>query len=263
MTEGIKMEKTNISAPLTTEKVREHGGRMIALLGLATSPVGVVFVSDPAPVAPEYRRLESHRYCQALMLARRGQKVFLDGEGMACPAAAAAFGFRPLPEGLRSGKGLVGFGIVADPLVGREMFARMPHLEAGRIHHLELFPLDGADAVPQVIVVEGEVEKLMWLVLGYLHATGGARVQATTAVLQATCVDGTIIPYLEGRLNFGFGCYGCRDATDLADGESIIGFPASFLAPIVAHLEYLGAKALPAARGKRAWQALGKKQGCS
>jgi len=160
------------------------------------------------------------------------------------------------PEGLRSGKGLVGFGIVSDPSVGRRMFADMPCLEAAQIHHLELFPLERTDCIPQVIVVEGEVEQLMWLVLGYLHATGGQRVIATTAVLQAACVDATIIPFIEERLNFGFGCYGCRDATDMTAGESILGFPVSFLAPIVTHLEYLNAKALPAARGKKAWRSL-------
>jgi uncharacterized protein (DUF169 family) len=53
------------------------------------------------------------------MKARHGKSVILDSEGIACAAAAAAFGFRPLPEGLRSGKGLVGFGIVSDEAVGK------------------------------------------------------------------------------------------------------------------------------------------------
>jgi len=245
---------------LTIDEVREAGRKIVSILGLTTFPVGVHFVADDLLPAGALR-LESHRYCQALMLARQGQTVVLDGEGISCPAAAAAFGFYPLPEGLRSGKGLVGFGIVSDPAVGRRMFEDMPCLEAGRIHHLELFPLEQADSIPHVVVVEGEVEKLMWLVLGYLHATGGQRVTAHTAVLQATCVDATLIPFLESRLNFGFGCYGCRDATDLADGESIVGFPVSFLAPIVTHLEYLNANAIPTSRGKKAWHALGKKHG--
>ena len=241
----------------TIDEVREADRKIASILGLTTFPVGVHFVAD-ALLPSGLIRLESHRYCQALMLARQGQTVVLDGEGISCPAAASAFGFRPLPEGLRSGKGLVGFGIVSDPAVGRRMFADMPRLEAGQIHHLELFPLERADCIPQVVVVEGEVEQLMWLVLGYLHATGGQRVTASTAVLQATCVDATIIPFLEERLNFGFGCYGCRDATDLATGESIIGFPVSSLAPTLTHLEYLNANAIPTSRGKKAWRFLKK-----
>jgi uncharacterized protein (DUF169 family) len=35
-----------------------------------------------------------------------GRNVVLDAEGISCPAAAAAFGFRLLPAQLRSGKHL-------------------------------------------------------------------------------------------------------------------------------------------------------------
>lgn len=96
----------------------------------------------------------------------------------------------------------------------------------------------------------------MWISLAYLHATGGERVQSSTAVLQATCVDSTIIPYLENRLNLGYGCYGCRDATDLGANETVLGFPAPMLPAIMKHLEYLAQKAIPASRSKKAWAAL-------
>jgi len=86
--------------------------------------------------------------------------------------------------------------------------------------------------LPDLVVVEDEVEKLMWLILSYMHAQGGERVHSSTAVLQATCVDSTVIPYLEKMLNFSFGCYGCRDATDMAHGEAMLGFPASYLPDI-------------------------------
>ena len=36
-----------------------------------------------------------------------------------------------------------------------------------------------------------------------------------------------------------FGCYGCRDATDVRGGEALIGFPSRLLGPITDHLEYL------------------------
>lgn len=253
------------------ETVGEHGAqayqaggaRMRAILGLSGAPVGVRFLTD-GERPDQAQVLEQHRYCQGLMLARRGESVLLDEEGIACPAAAAAFGFRPLPEGLRSGKGLVGFGIVADEEVGRRMFEAMPRLERGSIRALHLFPLGPADdgnhqataGVPDVVVVEDEVEKLMWISLSYLHATGGDRVSSSTAVLQATCVDSTIIPYLERRLNQSYGCYGCRDATDLEGEEAALGFPATMLPEVVEHLEYLARKAIPTSRSKKVWRAL-------
>jgi uncharacterized protein (DUF169 family) len=85
--------------------------RMKDILGLAAQTVGVKFIAAGAGAPENAEILERHRYCQALMLARRGHKVFLNAEGLACPAAAAAFGFRELPEPLKTGKGLVGFGM--------------------------------------------------------------------------------------------------------------------------------------------------------
>ena len=241
-------------------EIRDYGARMISILGLSSSPVGVRLLGKDAMTPPEAERLLQHRYCQALMKARRGGNVLLDGEGISCPAAAAAFGFRTLPPGLQSGEGLIGYGIVSDSAVGRQMFIDMPRLQAGKIGRLHLFPLEKAQWVPDLVVVEDEVEKLMWIVLSYLHAKGGHRVPATTAVLQATCVDATLIPLLEDRLNFGYGCYGCRDATDIGNKETVLGFPIRFLPLIVEHLEFLGQKAIPTSRSKKAWHALQKQK---
>lgn len=109
------------------------------------------------------------------MRARHGESVLLDGEGIACPAAASAFSFRPLPEGLASGKGLVGFGIVQDPATGRTMFEGMTRLAPGSTWALLACPLARAPALPDVVVVEGPAEALMWIALADLNVAGGAR----------------------------------------------------------------------------------------
>jgi len=238
------------------ETVREAGVQLKAFLGLSASPVGVRLVFHPKPILEHVKQLHQHRYCQALMKARQGETVILDAEGISCPAAAAAFGFRPLPEGLKSGQGLVGYGIVSDPLVGQKMFANMPSLTQGLLARLELYPLDQAPELPDIVVVEGEVEQLMWINLAYLNTVGGDRLHGSTAILQATCVDSTIIPYLENRLNFGFGCYGCREATDLCANETVIGFPAALLTDIVKHVIFLSQKAIPNSRSKKIYRSL-------
>jgi len=251
---------TTEQEPLTPERVRALGSRMRSLLELVGSPVGVRLLFDEKESPASAHALAHHRYCQAVMKARRGEHVTLDKEGLSCPAAAAAFGFKPLPAQLRSGKGLVGFGIVADPEVGKAIFDHMPHLEPDALKLLDVFPLDKAEAVPDIVIVEDTIESLMWLTLAYMHATGGERVSGTTAVLQAVCADSTIIPYQQQRLNFGYGCYGCREATDIGPNETVVGFPASFLPPIVEHLAFLHEKAMPISRSKRALAALERTQ---
>lgn len=242
------------------DKIRAVGIRMVSILNLSSSPVGVRFLSEQSELPVDVRVLNHYRYCQALMLARRGEHVLLDRHGIACPAAAAAFGFRPLPKELQSGRGLVGFGIVQDTAVGQRMFDHMPRLESGWLRQLHLYPLDHAEYEPDLVVVEDEVEKLMWIGLAYLNVIGGERVEASTAILQAACVDSTIIPYQEHRLNFSYGCYGCRDATDIGQNEAALGFPADLLPAVGESLEYLAQKAIPTSRGKKAFAAIERRE---
>ena len=236
---------------MNTEEIRAFGTFLKETLELGSFPVGVSFLKKGEPSEGEL--LTKHRYCQALMMARRGKTVLLDGGGICCPAAAKAFGFAALPEKLESGEGLVGFGIVAHPATGKRMFEGIPHLEKGSVASVELAPLERAARIPDVVVIEDEVERLMWIALANLNLQEGMRVETSTAVLQATCVDATVLPYLEKRLNLSYGCYGCRDATDILPGESVLGFPVEMLPSIVGEVERLSKKAMPISRGKRAY----------
>ena len=231
---------------------------MVQAVGLESAPVAVFLLSPDADMAPfaGWTAVERHRYCQALMKARGGERVILEADELACPAAAKAFGFKPLPQALQTGKGLVGFGIVAEPESGANMFSGMTCLEPGTVARLALCPLAEAPALPDVVVVEGPPEQLMWLLLAEVNLRGGERLLGSTAVLQATCVDATIIPYLEQRLNFTMGCYGCREATDLEPAETVVGFPGARLAQLADSLAFLSEKAVPRSRAKRAHEAL-------
>ncbi len=239
----------------------EHARIMKSILELKSEPVAVWLVNSS--VVPEsfstWEQLSSHRYCQALMRARQGESVILDGDGLSCPAAAAAFGFKPLPEGLANGHGLVGFGIVPEPNTGVTMFQGMTNLSPHSIHTIAVSPLAKSPSLPDIIVVEGEPEQLMWLLLADQNLDGGKRRAGDTAVLQATCVDCTIIPYVEQRMNFTLGCYGCREATDLATSEAALGFPGSRLEGIIEQLILLEKKAMPRSRSKNVYSRLASK----
>jgi uncharacterized protein (DUF169 family) len=239
---------------VTMPQSATQGSVLRDLLGDGADPVAV-FLLPPGQdtgAFSGFTAVRGHRYCQALMRARHGESVLLEPAGLSCPAAAAAFGFRPLPPQLANGKGLVGFGIVAEAAVGERMFAAMPRFDDRSIASIALCPLCLAPRLPDVVVVEGPAEVLMWLLLADLNVHGGERRMGNTAVLQATCVDATVIPHLEQRLNFSLGCYGCREATDLAPGETVLGFPGALLDPLLGGLEMLRSKAVPRSRAKLA-----------
>jgi uncharacterized protein (DUF169 family) len=240
------------------DDLQQQSNLLKKLVGFEHDPIGVFLLKADSDLQPfaHYERVQRHRYCQLLMKARHGKSVLLEDAEIACPAAARAFGMRELPEGLAHGKGLVGFGIVAVPETARRMFEKMPQLPRGAVKYIAAAPLQQCTAVPDVIVVEDEPEKLMWLLLADLNLAGGERRVASTAVLQATCVDSTVIPLLENRLNFSLGCYGCREATDISPTEAVLGFPGARLADIVRVLGFLSEKALPRARAKNAFSAL-------
>lgn len=230
------------------------------ILGLNTSIVGVKFIFSESEIPTKAKKLHGHRYCQALMKARHAQHVLLDAEGIACPAAAAAFGFKPLPEGLKTGKGLVGFGIVNQENTGKTMFENMTVLPQGKLKALYLFPLETAEIEPDIVVVEDETEKLMWFALANLNMKGGNRVESSTAILQAACVDATTIPYIKQKFNMSMGCYGCRDATDIGPNETVLGFPFKEFLPIADNIAFLNQKAIPKSRSKNALAILKKKR---
>ena len=240
-----------------TPRMFPPGRHIQALLGLESSPVAVFFISSSSDWTrfEGFQSLSAHRYCQALMKARHGESVCLKPEELHCPAAAAAFGFRPLPEKLACGQGLVEFGIVRTAERGRQMFESMSRLPPSQYQGLALSPLEDVRDVPDVVVLEASPEPLMWLLLAYFNLTG-LRVVGDTAILQATCVDSTVIPFLSGRLNFSFGCYGCRDATDLAPSEALVGFPGKILQELEEQLVFLAGKAMPHVRLKGAYHLL-------
>jgi uncharacterized protein (DUF169 family) len=233
--------------------IRAAANKLKEVLGLETEPVAV-FLLRPGAETPldRFAAVTGHRYCQLLMRARRGESLRLMPEGLACPAAASAFGFKPLPEGLATGKGLCGFGIVAEADTGKAMFEGMTRLPPGSAGGLAACPLGEAPSLPDVVVVEGPPEPLMWIVLADLNVGGGRRRRGDTAVLQATCVDATVIPHVEQRLNFSLGCYGCREATDMDAHETILGFPGAALTALVGALEKLNDKAVGRSRAKAA-----------
>lgn len=61
------------------ENLEKYAKEMKEILNLETEPVAVFLLRDVSDesVFSEFKELENHRYCQALMRARRGEAVKL------------------------------------------------------------------------------------------------------------------------------------------------------------------------------------------
>lgn len=224
------------------------------ILGLKYEPIAVKFFEDRVQL-DGFDTPSERRYCQVLMGAREGKRYLLTADNIACPAAAWALGFKEPPATLSSGEMPFKMGIFGSPQAVKNTLNSMSRLPMGKYKMLACCPLGEAPFEPDVIVLESDVEHLMWVALALLFDTGG-RLSLDTAILQATCVDASIIPFVDQRFNASLGCYGCREATNLAEGECVLGFPIKDLEKIVSSLEKLNEKAIPRVRGKTVYKAL-------
>jgi uncharacterized protein (DUF169 family) len=204
----------------------EYTTKLKEILELEREPVGVKFLKEKEKqnLKDNYDDVTKTRYCQALMRAGKGEKIMVTSENISCPASAAAFGLKPLPEMLSSGQMLYNMGLFATPEAGRKAMEGMTRLNLGDYHAVILSPLGDMEVEPDVVVIESKPEHLMWVSLASIYETG-ERLQFNSAIFQATCVDSTVIPFVTGNLNSSLGCYGCRDATNIRDEENLIGIP--------------------------------------
>ena len=229
--------------------------KLMDILSLDKPPLGVRFVKAGDTDDGTWRAEKRLRFCQALMLAIKGEKVKLTPENITCPASAAAFGFKPLNEKLLNGEMMFTMGLFGNPQAAAKTTGLMPRLEQGSLSAVLVARLAAFDTMPDVVVVEATPEKLRWIALADIFDAGG-RHAIETGVFQATCIDSAVMPFVRQKLNFCLGCYGCRDATDIEHAETVLGFPAASLDRIAAALEKLSQKAMPRSRNKTAFRAL-------
>jgi len=195
---------------------------MKEILGLRYSPIAIKFMKELPPHLEKFAK-KPMRACQMLMEAKHGNTAVLTPENTSCPAAMAAFNFAPLPEKISSGKMLCNLGLFLSEEAGRKTMKEIPRLKE-QIRAVLAMPLEKADFEPDVVVIEDKAEIIMWLLLADIYREGG-RHSLSTSVIQACCVDVTAYVYLHGKTNASFGCYGCREASDLKDDEAMIGIP--------------------------------------
>ena len=232
----------------------EISTKIKSILNLDREPVGVRFIkaTDNIELKDIYDNKTKSRYCQALMRSGNGEKIMLTSENIACPASAAAFGLKPLPEMLSSGQMLLNMGLFATAEAGSKAMESMTRLTQGEYSKVILCSLKDMEVEPNVVVIESKPEHLMWISLASIYETGD-RLHTSSAIFQATCVDATVIPFVTDEINSSLGCYGCREATNIEDSENLIGIPFKKLEALVKNLEKLSEKPMKKARGKEAF----------
>ncbi len=218
-------------------------------LGLRWKPVAVTLIpkGDPMPHVPVPRvRL---RYCQSLIMARRGKSILMPPTAHSCPDGTSILGLSKVPQKLASGDIYVQFGKVANKEAAMRLVRERPVLPEESIGATLVTPLDRTVMKPDVVAIMAPPETMMWLCMSSTYYTG-SRSSFKMGSYNAQCVETTVYPYTTGEINMSLGCYGCRAISDLGDDCMFMGIPTGKLPLIIDGLRHLAKKAIPDARSR-------------
>ncbi|MDD2216632.1 MAG: DUF169 domain-containing protein [Eubacteriales bacterium] len=227
--------------------------KLNTVLGMENQAVGIKFLKENE-VIPGYDNENKYTFCQFIMKARKGEKLLVTSDTIACANGGSALGLLPIPEKLMNGDFLSHLGTFEKKGAANTM-SIMPRFKQNQFSAIALAPLKDVDFDPDIIVLETVPEQLMWLSLATIYEEGG-RHQFSSSISNGTCVDIVVVPYLTKKLNVSLGCYGCRNATNIPDHHLLAGFPANQLESILDALDKISEKAIPRTREKRAYMRL-------
>ncbi len=189
------------------------------------------------------------RHCQSLIVARRGNSLYMPPRSHACPDGAGILGIVEMSDKLRSGELYLLFKKMPTLETAQKMISSRPEFPPGSYQATLLAPLDQAEFEPDVIVFTLVPEQAMWLCCAQTY-DNGQRQFFQTSGYNSACADLIIQPMKTGLMNISFGCYGARASSELGDSEMFLSVPVHSLEGMVRSLERLGKKSIPEERRK-------------
>lgn len=189
------------------------------------------------------------RHCQSIIVARRGNCLYMPPRSHACPDGSGILGLVEMSPKLRSGELYLLFKKMPNLETAQKMIASRPEFPAGSFEATLLAPLAKADFEPDVVIFTLWPEQAMWLCCAQTYANG-QRQNFLTSGFNSACADLVIQPMNSGKMNISFGCYGARASSEIDDFELYLSVPVQMLEPIVESLRKLGQKSIPEERRK-------------
>lgn len=230
-------------------RYKEYASDLDRILKLRWKPVAVTLIQkdEPLPHVPVPRvRL---RYCQALIMARRGKQILMPPSSHACPDGTSILGLTKIPPKLAAGDIYYKLGKVASREAAQTLVHGRSALPEESIRATLVTPLDNPVMRVDIVVIIAPPETMMWLCMASTYLTG-KRMNFQMSSYNAQCLETTLYPYTTQEVNLSLGCYGCRAISDLSDDLMFMGIPLEKMEQLIEGLTHLGRKAIPDARFK-------------
>lgn len=214
--------------------------RIERALKMHKNPVALRLIRSDEDVEPSLVKMEVPvRHCVSISMAALGASLYLPTSAHACSAAKAALGLEQLPEKVRDGTVPYMHGLARTKEAAARIMSEIPKLPLGSTKGTVVSPLGKAFFEPEVVVLTVKPVQAMWVANSLMFHSGGPRMSAAFAGMQASCSDVTALPLMTGKVNFSLGCYGCRSAGKLEEDEMYVGIPWKLFESVVVGLEGL------------------------
>ena len=221
---------------------RNISQNLVNNLSLQYVPVGVILYQDtdsmPADIPLAQKELKS--YCQALVLAGKGQIFLLAKEQMGCKLGTSVLGFEKnkdmavyLDDGVLEKYGV---GLFGTEEASAETIYKSIYLEKGKTQAAFIAPLSEFKQRPQVVIFTANSEQVMWLLYALNYESGGKMTLPQSGGALGGCSDITALPLLKGVPNITFLGLGCRMKSAIGPSHLMLGISGDSLDLIHAHI---------------------------
>ena len=218
----------------------ELGEKLKDILRLENEPVAIKWsVREPRNIEKEN---EKSRFCRKLEKAMHGEIFYATSEEEECMGGSRYSGLkdkREFPANMQSGSFLVPRGVYKNICAVQRSWRDNLNVEPGIFKAVIFAPLTKADFDPDVIFVVCKANQGMEILHANAYDSGAHGLGADSGPI---CSSMAAMPYLTGKVTYGFGDVGSRQYTNLNPEDIMVSIPASELSRIVSNLEEMHTK---------------------
>lgn len=211
-------------------------------LSLTYEPVGVTFYDDARMVPKdfEFTQKELKSYCQALILAGKGESLLLKKEQMGCKLGTSVLGFEKdadmesyLDDGVLEKYGV---GLFGTEEASADTILNSFYLEKGMTKAAYIAPMSEYQTAPQVVIFTANSEQIMWLLYALNYDKGGKMELPQSGGALGGCADITALPVLKGEANITFLGLGCRLKSAIGPFDLMLGMSGDDFETVHKHI---------------------------
>jgi uncharacterized protein (DUF169 family) len=210
------------------------GEKLKEILKLERDPVAIKWsVREPKNIKKEEGK---SRFCTKLDKAANGEIFYSTIAEEECMGGMRYSGMKDqkeLPKNMQSGAFLVPAGVYKSiPAVQRSWQNNIP-IESGIFDAVIFSPLTKADFDPDLIFLVCNSEQAMMVLHANAYDSGSHGLGADSGPI---CSSMASVPYLTGKVTYGFGDIGSRNNMNLKPEDVMVTIPAADLNRIVENL---------------------------